>query len=274
MSEYDVWRAKTITSPSNPSVKWLTGLRKRHNRDSAGVCLVEGYAELRLAVESGVSPLTLFYSPDLIGPGAARQLHDLVDAGTEVVALARGAFAKASVRESPDGWLGVVPSPARPLESLQLSDRPLVLVCEAVEKPGNLGALLRTAEAAGVDAVIAASPVTDWGNPNVVRASKGALFAVPTAGGSSDRVANWLIGHRLQVVAADPDGEALVTDLDLTMPTAIVVGAEHDGLTEAWRGPHAKLARVPMHGRINSLNVSTAAAVVMYEAVRQRDATP
>jgi RNA methyltransferase, TrmH family len=270
MSEYDVPGTLTISSPSNPRVKWLVGLRKRRNRDAAGVCLVEGYAELRLAMDAGVSPLTLYHCPDLVGDGVQRRLLQDIGVGTEIIALAPAAFAKASVRESPDGWLAVVPSPVQTLESLQLSDRPLVLVCESVEKPGNLGALLRTAEAVGLDAVIAASPVTDWGNPNVVRASKGALFAVPVADGSADDVAAWLTGHRLHVVAADPAANALVTDIDLTLPTAIVVGAEHEGLSHVWRGPRSTLARLPMRGRINSLNVSAAAAVVAYEAIRQR----
>lgn len=272
MSEYDVPSGRPITSPANPRVKWLVSLRKRRNRDLEAVCLVEGYAELRLAVDCGVVPKALFYCPELLADEARLQLaHDVAAAGAEVVALARPAFDKASQRESPDGWLAVVPLPARTLDSLQLSRRPLVLVCESVEKPGNLGALLRTAEAAGVDAVIAASPTTDWGNPNVVRASKGTLFALPIASGSSDDVAAWLDGHHLQVVAADPDGEALVTGLDLTLPTAIVVGAEHDGLSEVWRRPDVTLATLPMRGRINSLNVSTAAAAVIYEAIRQRN---
>jgi TrmH family RNA methyltransferase len=273
MTEYDAARTQTITSPSNPRVKWLMGMRKRRNRDAAGVCLVEGYAELRLALEAGISPLTVHWCPDLVGETARRELlDDLASAGAETVSLSRAAFEKASVRESPDGWLAVVPSPGQPLESLQLSDQALVLVCEAVEKPGNLGALLRTADAAGLDALVAASPITDWGNPNVVRASKGTLFAVCVASASSQDVATWLLRRQLQVVAADPDGDTLVTDLDLTVPTSIVVGAEHEGLTRTWRRPLAVRARLPMRGRVNSLNVSTAAAIVVYEAIRQRQA--
>jgi RNA methyltransferase, TrmH family len=147
------------------------------------------------------------------------------------------------------------------------------LVCESVEKPGNLGALLRTADATGVEAVIAASPVTDWGNPNVVRASKGALFAVPIASAAAPEVRTWCSDRGLHIVAADPEADALVTDIDMTGPIAVVVGAEHDGLTDVWRSRSVTSAKLPMRGRVNSLNVASAAAVVLYEAVRQREAT-
>jgi len=272
MSQSDTPPGRTVASPSNPRVKWLVSLRKRRTREVEGAWLVEGYAELRLALAAGARPRSIFYCPALVRASAQLALlrEDAVR-DTEMVALSRPAFERAALRESPDGWLAVLPAPALDLDALQLSARPLVLVCESVEKPGNLGALLRTAEAAGVDAVIAASPVTDWGNPNVVRASKGALFAVPIASASSVQVAAWLTARGLDVVAADPDAGTLVTDLDLTRPTAIVVGAEHDGLTKVWSaGPGIVSARLPMAGRINSLNVSTAAAVVIYEAIRQR----
>ena len=271
-----------ITSPANPRVKWLQSLRRRRVRDEERVTVVEGYAELGLALEAGVRPRLLVTCPEIVDE-AERPLADLARvAGAEVVTLSRSAFAKASYRESPDGWLAVVPDPTRTLTDLdevlgRRSDAkpPVVLVCEAVEKPGNLGAMLRTAEATGVDAVIAASPVADWGNPNVVRASKGTVFAVPIAAAAADEVIGWLRGHGLHIVVATPDAQREVPDVDLTGPTAVVVGAEHDGVTAGWFdqavvGPDVTAARLPMVGRVNSLNVATSAALVLYEITRQR----
>jgi TrmH family RNA methyltransferase len=273
MSEQNPPTGATITSPANPRVKDLVSLRKRRTREREAVWLVEGYAELRLAVNAGVRPRSVFYCPVLLRCSDELDLlRDVHIRGAEIVSLSRPAFERASQRESPDGWLAVVPALAHDLGSLRLSALPLVLVSESVEKPGNLGALLRTADATGVDAVIAASPVTDWGNPNVVRASKGALFAVPIASGSASEVKAWCSAGGLHIVAADPEADALFTEIDLTRPTAVVVGAEHDGLTATWRSADVTAARLPMVGSVNSINVSAAAAVVLYEAVRQRQA--
>jgi TrmH family RNA methyltransferase len=159
---------------------------------------------------------------------------------------------------------------ASDLEHLVLGERPLVLVCEGIEKPGNLGAILRTADAAGVTAVIAAGPVTDWGNPNLVRASKGTVFSVPVASGSSAGVLGWLADRSVPVVATTPDTDTLVAEADLTGPVAIAVGSEHDGLSGPWLEQAGTRVKIPMFGRVDSLNVAASAAVVVYEAVRQR----
>jgi RNA methyltransferase, TrmH family len=263
---------QVITSTANPRVKWLAGLRKRRARDADRVTLVEGKEELSLALDCGVMPEAVFVCPEFLRGSADKELRARISAlGPEQVELGLAAFARVSYRDSPDGWLAVVPQPGRELRHLELGRTPLVLACEAVEKPGNLGAMLRTAEATGVDAVVAASPVSDWGNPNVVRASKGTVFAVPVAAAGAAEVADWLAGNGLTVVVATPDAEKVVTDLDLTEPLGVVVGAEHQGVSRLWldRADHA--ARLPMVGRVNSLNVATAAAVILYEAVRQRN---
>lgn len=261
--------ALDITSPTNTQIKWLVNLRKRRSREAERVTVVEGLAELSLAIDAGVVPLQLFYCPALARD--PELLLSRIDQGsTRLISVSEPAFGKASYRESPDGWLAVVADPVRPLAALTLSDRPLVLVCESVEKPGNLGAMLRTADAAGVDAVIAASPVADWGNPNVVRASKGAVFAIPIASGSTDEVVEWLQGHQLAIVVATPKGDELFTSLALTGPSAIVVGAEHAGVSSAWLEVADHTVQLPMRGRVNSLNVAASAAVLVYEAVRQR----
>ena len=260
-----------ITSPGNPRVKWLVSLRKRRTRDAEGVIIVEGYDELRLALDAGVRPQSLFYCPDLAsGLERAQVVEEVAAQGAEVFELGRAAFTKASLRESPDGWLAVVPTPGLHLDAVRLSDNALVLVCEAVEKPGNLGAMVRTADAAGVDAVVAASPVADWGNPNVVRASKGAIFAVQVAAAASAEVVDWLRRQGVRIVAATPQSETSFSDLDLTSSTAVVVGAEHEGLDEFWVSEADSVAAIPMVGRVNSLNVAAAAAIIVYEAVRQR----
>jgi TrmH family RNA methyltransferase len=263
--------ALVITSPANPRVKWLAGLQKRRHRSRERVTLVEGFAEVELAVGAGAVPTALYYCPDLIQAETRLRLVDRVGSlGAELVRLGRAAYERASYRESPDGFLAVVPDPARPLAELRLGDDALVLVCEAVEKPGNLGAMLRTAEAAGVAAVVAASPVADWANPNVVRASKGTLFAVPVSSAPTAEVVAWLRANDVRIVVATPEAAVLVTEVDLTGRCAVVVGAEHPGVSDSIRSSSDHLVRLPMAGRVNSLNVSTAAAITLYEAVRQR----
>jgi RNA methyltransferase, TrmH family len=263
-----------ITSPANPRVKQLVALRHRRARDRAGVTLVEGYGELGLALSAGARPLVLYVCPDLAGDGAQAMIDRAADLGTEVVRVSRPVFGKIAYRESPDGWLAVMPAVRTSLSLLDPGARPLVLICAGVEKPGNLGAILRTADAAGVAAVIAADPVTDWGNPNVVRASKGTVFAVPVASAPAAEVLAWATGRSLTLVAAAPDGDVLPTEADLSGPTAIVVGSEAHGLPAIWLERADTRVRIPMFGRADSLNVATSAAILVYEAVRQRLTNP
>ncbi|MDO5739259.1 MAG: RNA methyltransferase [Ornithinimicrobium sp.] len=263
-----------ITSPANPRVKALPLLRRRRTREQEGRTLIEGYEELRLALDAGVVPHVLFYCPDLMGPEALT--FGLVDRigglGTELVQLSRAAFAKAAYREGPDGFLAVVDTVDRRCADMSalLPDCPLVLVAQGVEKPGNLGAMLRTADAAGVDAVIAADPVTDWGNPNTVRASKGTVFSVPVASDSTAVTLDWLREHGIPLVAATPEADLAHTDVDYTGAVAIAVGTEKAGLTPALIAAADHRVRIPMVGRADSLNVATSAAIIVYEAVRQR----
>jgi len=235
-------------------VKHLVALRHRRARDRAGVTLVEGFEELGLALAAGARPMSLYVCPALAGPGAQQMIDRVRDLGAEVILVSRAVFGKIAYRESPDGWLAVLPAVRTALKSLPAGANPLVLICEGVEKPGNLGAILRTADAAGVTAVIAADPVTDWANPNVVRASKGTVFSVP--------------------VASAGTAEVLLTDADLSGPTAIAVGSEARGLPAAWLERADTRLRIPMFGHADSLNVSTSAAVLVYEAVRQRMGSP
>lgn len=267
------WPPAAITSVTNPRVKALVRLRRRRARDDAGVTLVEGFEELELALAAGVVPRTLYVCPELmLDPD--RQ-HDLAaqaqQAGAELIVMARAPFEKVAYREGPDGFLAVLPRLGLALADLDLPAEPFLLVAEGLEKPGNLGAIVRSAEAAGVHAVIAVDPVTDWGNPNVVRASKGSVYAVPvaTATGLAEFVA-WARQHGIRLLAATPAGADAHSDTDLTGPLAIAVGTEKQGLTGEFLAAADAQVRIPMAGRINSLNVSVAAAVVLFEAVRQR----
>jgi TrmH family RNA methyltransferase len=259
-----------ITSAVNPRLKQLVALRRRRSRLQAGVTLVDGLAEIELALAAGVRPQTLYYCRQLATTESLPLASRVAALGTEIVHLSRPAFEKVSYREGPDGWLAVVPAAETELASLQLPPRPLVLICAGLEKPGNLGAILRTADAAAVAAVIAADPVTDWGNPNVVRASKGTVFSVPVASATTAEVLDWTAEHELQIVAATPDATRLVTETDMTGPTAIAVGAEQAGLSADWLDRASVRVRIPMFGKADSLNVSTSAAIITYEAVRQR----
>jgi TrmH family RNA methyltransferase len=269
-----------ITSPANPRLKALVALRRRRAREETRTTLVEGHEELALALASGIRPETLFVCPELFSPSGqagsqeiGRQ-DDLVEharqLGAEVVLLNRGAFEKVAYREGPDGLLAVVPAVGRALSALTLDTDSLLLVAQGVEKPGNLGAMLRTADAAGVGAVVAADPVTDWGNPNVVRASKGTVFAVPVAAATTAETVAWLAANNTRLVVTTPETDRLYTEVDLTGNVAVAVGAEKHGADDMLLDAAVYRVRIPMHGKANSLNVAASAAVVLFEARRQR----
>jgi TrmH family RNA methyltransferase len=261
----------TITSAQNPRVKSLVALRKRGERKAAQVTLVDGYEELSLALESGVRPLTLYYCPALIREQARLALLDRVRAlGAELVETSSQVFEKIAYRETPDGWLAVVPLVATDLGRLRVGTAPLILVCESVEKPGNLGAILRTADAAGADAVIAAPAITDWGNPNIIRASKGTVFSVPVAETGTEELIAWLRARDIAIVVTTPDTDLSYAALDLARGVAIVLGSEKHGVSDTWLACADARVRIPMFGRVNSLNVATAAALLTYEVLRQR----
>lgn len=263
-----------ITSPANQRLKDLTALRRRRVREATGTSVVEGLEETTHAVDAGAALRTLFHCPELMpDPAAGSALVDRVrSTGTEIVRLGRVAFEKAAYREGPDGILARVPAPGRYLAEIDLPADALVLLCEGVEKPGNLGAMLRTADAAGIALVIAVDPVTDWGNPNVIRSSKGTVFSVPVASATVEQAREWLSEKGVPVVATTPDSDVEHTDVGLTGPVAVAVGSEKYGLTDAALGRASHRVRIPMVGRVNSLNVATSAAIVVYEAVRQRAA--
>ena len=260
----------TLTSPQNPRVKQVVRLRDRRHREREGLMLVEGSEELSLALAGGARPEALYICPTLLDPQQADLLAQAQAAAAEVLEVSQPVFEKMAYRDNPDGWLAVLPAVRRGLDDLPATDTALYLIAEAIEKPGNLGALLRSADAAGVTGVIVCDPTTDINNPNVVRSSRGTLFTVPVVETTAAEAFAWLRARGIPIVAATPQAAQNYTDADLTGPVAIAVGAEHEGLSEAWLAQASIQVRIPMLGQVNSLNVATAATLLIYEAVRQR----
>jgi TrmH family RNA methyltransferase len=270
-----------ISSPQNPRVKQLVKLRDRRSRDEAGVFLVEGYREIRRAMEKGAKIRELYYSPDwFLGANEPELISRAAAAGAESVELSKEAFAKAAYRERPDGLLAVAPQWKTTLAELGASlpadgaAPPFLLVVEAIEKPGNLGTILRSADAAGCHGIIVCDPVTDLFNPNVVRASTGVLFSVPCAVAEGPEVAAWLRGRKIRIAATTPAAALLYTEADLRGPLAVVMGSEQYGLSEFWLKNADLCIRIPMAGQADSLNVAMATIIALFEAVRQRVKTP
>ena len=260
-----------LTSTANPTVSAAAALRDRRGRDRAGLTLVDGAREVRRALEAGFEVTEAFVcEPLLAGPDARVALDRLGTSGVPVHPTNDRVFAKLAFGERAEGLVAVARIPSLDLDRLVLPDDPLVVVVEAVEKPGNLGAVLRSADGAGVDAVIAASPRTDLFNPNAIRASAGTIFNVPLASADSAAVVAWLRDRGIRTVATRVDAQEPYTDADLTGPVAVALGAETDGLTDAWSGPDIEPVSLPMLGIADSLNVSVTAAILVYEARRQR----
>jgi TrmH family RNA methyltransferase len=264
-----------ITSLHNPRIKEVLRLQEKSaERRRQGLTLVEGYRELTNARQAGWAVATLFVCEELAGEEIARQLAEparLVPRPYEYLPVSAAVFAKLAVRERSDGVLAVLHTPHRTLADLVLPENPLIIVLEAVEKPGNLGAILRTADAAPAHAVLVGDPRTDLYNPNVIRASLGGIFTVPTVAAPMPELLAFLREKGIRTFAAALADDAKdYTAASFTSPTALVLGTEADGLTPATRQACDETVIIPMRGVLDSLNVSVAAAVLTFEAVRQR----
>jgi len=264
------FRTEHLTSLQNPRIKGLVKLRDRRHRDAEKRLLIEGYYELSMALECGLSVSELYLCPDLQRPGEGPLLEKMTSTGTRIFTVTRQIMEKVAYRQSPDAWLAVAPVP--PLDLARLNPNPLstVVVVEGVEKPGNIGAILRSADAAGVDAVIVCDVRTDLFNPNVVRASKGALFGLPVAQAENGEVIGWLREKGFRIVATTPSATLTPWETDLAGPVAIAVGTEKEGLSPLWLHEANIRVSIPMTGKVNSLNVAQAATLLMYEVLRQR----
>jgi RNA methyltransferase, TrmH family len=269
-------RSLVIDSPSNPRIRAAIALRERRERESTGLTLVDGAREARRALQAGVEIDTAFVCPALLTSDDARwAVAELGRARgrREPVEVSARAFEKVAYGDRTDGVLLVVRPDVRALDDLELPKEPLVVVTEDVEKPGNVGAILRSADGAGAHAVVAVGG-TDLFNPNVIRASVGTVFTVPVAAAPLGDVKAWLSASGLRIVTTRVDSPTLHVDADLRGPVALVLGSEADGLSPAWQGDGAASVRLPMEGIADSLNVSAAAAVLLYEAWRQRRHAP
>lgn len=234
--------------------------------------IVEGFRECRRALDNGYRPHAIFHCPDLYlkNENEPALIADCVRRGAEEYRCTKTAFLKMAYKDRPDGLLMVGPHVAKKLEDLELPPQALVIVTEAIEKPGNLGTILRSADAAKASAVIVCDRTTDVHNPNVVRASTGTMFSVPIVEASSDEALAWLKAHGFKILAATPHAEKLHFEVDLTGNVALAVGAEQYGLTAKWMDNADLRVRIPMLGLADSLNVSAATTILVYEAVRQR----
>lgn len=278
-----------IESLQNDTVKFVLSLYKKSTRDDTGLFIIEGAREVQRALAAGVVIETIFVCDELLRDGGwiGQLMNDSVGkvADSRVKSctqVSRRVFEKMSYREGPDGVLAVAKQPRLGLPDLEriiknklgqaasmvMGPGLTLVVAESIEKPGNLGAILRSADATGVDAVVLCDPRTDLWNPNVVHASTGMVFVLPVIEAATDETLALLKRYGVAVIATTPSATRLYTEIDLTGPVAIAVGTEHEGLTDKWlRGEQVK---IPMLGKADSLNVATATAVMLYELIRQR----
>ncbi len=268
-----------ISSLQNHHIKNLVKLQNRRQRDSQQLMLVEGVREAALALANGFTPVEAYLCPELINGAAAtavaEQLAHLEKSDRcALFTVSPAVFAKVAYRGESGGILLALPYWTRPLESIRLSPVPFLVIVEGGEKPGNLGAILRTADAAGVDAVLLSETETGEGtdlfNPNVVRASLGALFTVPVTAVPARQLISWLRQHQIQIAAATPSGTMLYTAVNLQQPVALALGNEANGLSQMWLDAADRQLVIPMHGQLDSLNLSVSTALLLYEVVRQR----
>lgn len=257
----------TITSLQNPKIKRLLQLQQKSSeRRKSGLFVVEGQRELEHCMEVGFEIDTVFYCQ-----GIKRDSLRIENSKATMFEVSSTVYEKIAYRGGTEGVVALVKTKTMRLDDLKVNKNPLIVVLESVEKPGNLGAILRSADASGVDAVIVCDPLTDLYNPNLIRSSIGAIFTVPVVACTSQECIDWIKKHNIQILTAQLQDSELYYDTPMTQGTAIVMGTEATGLTDIWRQAADAHIRIPMLGRLDSLNVSVSAAILMFEAVRQRE---
>lgn len=260
-----------ISSLQNQLVKDAVHLRDRKTRDAKGLFLIEGYRELLRATDAQLSLESLFFcEPLFLGSNEQSLIKRIKERGAKLYSCTEAVFRKISYRDRPDGLLAIAPQLKTTLEQIPLSKNPLFVVAEAIEKPGNLGTILRSSDATGVNGLIVCDRCTDIHNPNVVRASVGTLFTIPVVEATGEETFRWLKKNGISILAATPHAKHLYTEVDMKKPLAIAVGTEQLGLSELWMKQADLQVRIPMHGVADSLNVATATTLLLYEALRQR----
>ena len=259
-----------ITSLQNPRIKDAVKLRTRRGRKKQGRIVIDGVREISRAANSDVELMEVFVCPECCGEDGRSVATEISGRGIELVTVSRTVFQGIAFGSRAEGIVAVARRPFRPLEKIQLADDALVAVLEGVEKPGNVGAVLRSADAAGVGAMVIVDGGTDLYNPNVIRASLGAIFTLPVCPATRDETLAWLRQESIRIFATRVDSAIGYTDVSFRGRCAIVLGSEADGLSDIWRGDDITAVSLPMLGTVDSLNVSTTAAVLFYEALRQR----
>lgn len=263
----------TITSLQNLRIKNAVKLRTRRGRKKQGRIVIDGVREISRAADSGVELMEVFVCPEVCGEDGRRVATEISGRGIEVTTVSRTVFQGIAFGSRAEGIVAVARRPIRPLEEIQLADDALVAVLEGVEKPGNVGAVLRSADAAGVGALVIVDGGTDLYNPNVIRASLGAIFTLPVSPATREETLAWLRQESIPIFATRVDGAIGYTDVSYRGRCAVVLGSEAEGLSDTWRGDGITAISLPMLGTVDSLNVSTTAAVLFYEALRQRATT-
>jgi RNA methyltransferase, TrmH family len=264
--------SKPLTSAQNPKIKQLVRLKERRERDATGLFLIEGYREIERAVKGGIQFEALFICKELfLGSNEPKLIEDV---GAELFSLPGHLFEKISYRDRPDGLMAIAHQMRGALSDLPIEKTPLYVVAEAIEKPGNLGTILRSADGVGASGVIVCDRCTDIYNPNVVRASVGTLFTLPVIEASGVETLKWLKERGVLIAAAAPSAELDYTVADLKGPLAIAVGTEQLGLSDIWMQASDIRVKIPMCGVADSLNVAMATTLLVYEAYRQRHSLP
>jgi TrmH family RNA methyltransferase len=258
---------KQITSAQNPFIKSLVLLQEKSKaRKQSGTFLIEGAREIELALKGNYELETILFLPDLV----SEQQINRLSKKAEVIEISKEVYQKLAYRDTTEGILAVAKTKSLQLSDLQLPENPLIVVMEAIEKPGNIGAMLRTCDAAKIDAVIIANPKTDLYNPNIVRSSVGCLFTNQIATASTEETIDFLQKNNINFYSATLQNSTAYHSQNYTLPTALVVGTEATGLSQIWRDKATQNIIIPMQGAIDSMNVSVAAAILIFEAKRQR----
>jgi len=259
---------KHITSAQNPYIKSLIQLQEKAKaRKQSGTFLIEGMREIELAIKGNYELETLLFVPEVINN---LQIFKSPNLQIELIEISKEVYKKLAYRDTTEGIIAVAKTKSLQLSELKLPQTPLIVVMEAIEKPGNIGAMLRTCDAANVDAVIIANPKTDLYNPNIVRSSVGCLFTNQIAMATTEEIINFLIQNKINFYSATLQNSTSYHTQDFTQPTALVVGTEATGLSKPWRDQATQNIIIPMQGEIDSMNVSVAAAILIFEAKRQR----
>jgi TrmH family RNA methyltransferase len=267
-----MYNIKEITSLRNPQVKAVVELRERRSRDETGLMIVEGLREIALAQQAGIVFSELYFEQLFFEDKVNQKfIESVIPQGKEIFLLPEYVFEKMTFGHRHEGVLGVCVQPKKTLKAMALSKKPFVVVVESVEKPGNLGAILRTADAVGVDGLIVCDPVTDIYNPNVIRSSLGAIFSVCVVQSSKEETLAFFKANKMTVCATVPQAGQCYSSVDISMPLAVVMGSEEKGLSEFWQKNCDVSVYIPMKGKVDSLNVSVSAAVILYEIIRQRN---